>query len=40
MGGARGKISDADVPTNATAGDAGSRLWEASETFLDISWTI
>lgn len=40
MGGARGKISDADVPTNATAGDAGSRLWEASESFLDISWTI
>ena len=40
MGGARGKISDADVPTNATTGDAGSRLWEASESFLDISWTI
>ena len=40
MGGARGKISDADVPTNATAGDAGSRLWEARESFLDISWTI
>ena len=40
MGGARGPISDADVPVNATAQDAGPRLWEASEGYLDISWTI
>ena len=40
MGGARGKISDADVPTGATADDAGARLWEASENYLGISWTI
>ena len=40
LGGARGKISDADIPANATADDAGPRLWEASENYLDISWTI
>lgn len=40
MGGARGPISDAEVPANATAEDAGPRLWEASEEYLDISWTI
>ena len=40
LGGARGKISDADIPAAATAQDAGSRLWEASENYLDISWTI
>lgn len=40
VGGARGRISDADVPANATAEDAGPRLWEASESYLDISWTI
>lgn len=40
LGGARGKISDADVPVAATSIDAGSRLWDASEDYLDIKWTI
>lgn len=40
FGGARGPISDADVPANATSDNAGPRLWEASENYLDISWTI
>jgi len=40
LGGARGKISDADVPQAALADDAGNRLWEASENYLEISWAI
>lgn len=40
LGGARGKISDADVPVAAIAEGAGSRLWEASEGYLDIKWMI
>lgn len=40
MGGARGRISDADIPLNATAEDAGPRLWEASENYLEVSWAL
>lgn len=40
FGGARGKVSDYSVPAAALAEDAGPRLWEASEQYLDITWTM
>ena len=38
--GARGPISDSDVSDAALDVASGSRLWEASEAYLDITWTI
>ena len=40
FGGARGKVSDSDVADAASDVESGSKLWDASEELLGISWTI